>query len=179
MCWCGLRRLLCSSFPGNKTKKLLSLNHGVTHLKPGAEVLGRLVVDQGRPIVNQHLEKCKEWSHKWSEGWNTSPMRKGWDSWGCSAWRREASEETLLPSSSTWRWLIRKLERDFLQGHIVKEQGVLDLNWKKDRFRLDIRKKFFTLRVVRHWTRLPREAVAAPSLAVLKVRLDGALSNLV
>jgi len=33
--------------------------------------------------------------------------------------------------------------------------------------------------VVRHWTRLPREAVAAPSLAVFKVRLDGALSNLV
>ena len=35
------------------------------------------------------------------------------------------------------------------------------------------------MRVVRHWTRLPREAVAAPSLAVFKARLDGALSNLV
>jgi len=35
------------------------------------------------------------------------------------------------------------------------------------------------MRVVRHWTRLPREAVDAPSLAVLKARLDGALSNLV
>ena len=33
--------------------------------------------------------------------------------------------------------------------------------------------------VVRHWHRLPREAVAAPSLAVFKARLDGALSNLV
>jgi len=32
---------------------------------------------------------------------------------------------------------------------------------------------------VRHWHRLPREAVAAPSLAVFKARLDGALSNLV
>jgi len=31
---------------------------------------------------------------------------------------------------------------------------------------------------VRPWPRLPREAVAAPSLAVLKARLDGALSNL-
>jgi len=34
------------------------------------------------------------------------------------------------------------------------------------------------VRVVRHWPRLPREAVAAPSLAGFKVRLDGALSNL-
>jgi len=50
---------------------------------------------------------------------------------------------------------------------------------KEGRFRLDIRKKFFTMRVVRHWNSLPREAVAAPSLAVFKGRLDGALSNLV
>ena len=50
---------------------------------------------------------------------------------------------------------------------------------KEGRFRLDIRKKFFTVRMVRHWKRLPREAVDAPSLAVFKARLDGALSNLV
>jgi len=50
---------------------------------------------------------------------------------------------------------------------------------KEDRFRLGIRKKFFTMRVVRHWDRLPREAVAAPSLAVFKASLDGALSNLI
>ena len=47
------------------------------------------------------------------------------------------------------------------------------------RFRLVIRKKFFTVRVVRHWNRLLREVAAAPSLAALKARLDGALSNLV
>ncbi|KFO71003.1 hypothetical protein N303_09190, partial [Cuculus canorus] len=47
------------------------------------------------------------------------------------------------------------------------------------RFTLDIRKKFFTMRVVKHWHRLPREAVAAPSLEVFKARLDGALSSLV
>jgi len=35
------------------------------------------------------------------------------------------------------------------------------------------------MRVVKHWHGLPTEAVAAPSLAVFKVRLDGALSNLV
>jgi len=50
---------------------------------------------------------------------------------------------------------------------------------KEGRFRLDIRKKFFTIRVVRPWHRLPREAVDAPSLAVFKARLGRALSNLV
>jgi len=50
---------------------------------------------------------------------------------------------------------------------------------KVDGFRLEMRKKFFTMMVVRHWNRLPRETVAAPSLEVLKARLDVALSNLV
>ncbi|KFP10400.1 hypothetical protein Z169_11831, partial [Egretta garzetta] len=50
---------------------------------------------------------------------------------------------------------------------------------KQGRFRLDIRKKFFTMRVVKHWHRLPREVVEAPSLETFKARLDGALSNLI
>ncbi|KFR09457.1 hypothetical protein N306_02438, partial [Opisthocomus hoazin] len=50
---------------------------------------------------------------------------------------------------------------------------------REGRFRLDIRKKFFTMRVVKHWNGLPREAVEAPSLDTFKARLDGALSNLV
>ncbi|KFW05313.1 hypothetical protein N327_13625, partial [Fulmarus glacialis] len=50
---------------------------------------------------------------------------------------------------------------------------------KEGRFSLDIRKKFFTVRVVRHWNRLPREVVDAPSLEVFKARLDEALSNLI
>ncbi|KFP23260.1 hypothetical protein Z169_04955, partial [Egretta garzetta] len=50
---------------------------------------------------------------------------------------------------------------------------------KEGRFRLDIRKKFSTMRVVEHWNGLPRDTVDAPSLEVFKARLDGALSNLV
>jgi len=50
---------------------------------------------------------------------------------------------------------------------------------KEGRFRLDIRKTFFAMRVVKHWHRLPREVVDARSLETFKVRLDGALSNLI
>ena len=50
---------------------------------------------------------------------------------------------------------------------------------KEGRFRIDIRKKFFPTRVVRHWNRLPSEAVDIPSLEQFKARLDGALSNLI
>ncbi|KGL96055.1 hypothetical protein N301_03007, partial [Charadrius vociferus] len=50
---------------------------------------------------------------------------------------------------------------------------------EEGRFRLNIRKKFFTLRVVRHWSRLPREVIEAPSLEVFKARLEVALGNLV
>ena len=45
--------------------------------------------------------------------------------------------------------------------------------------KLDTRKKFFTMRVVKHCHRLPREVVEAPSLVTFKARLDGALNNLV
>ncbi|KFP10977.1 hypothetical protein Z169_06261, partial [Egretta garzetta] len=50
---------------------------------------------------------------------------------------------------------------------------------EQGRFRLDIRKKFFTMRVVKHWNRLPSKAVEAPSLEAFKARLDGALSSLI
>ncbi|KFQ70374.1 hypothetical protein N335_05207, partial [Phaethon lepturus] len=50
---------------------------------------------------------------------------------------------------------------------------------KEDRIRLDLRKNFLAMRVVRHWPRLPREVVDVPSLESFQVRLDKALSNLI
>ena len=42
---------------------------------------------------------------------------------------------------------------------------------------MDVRKKFFTVRVMRHWHRLPREVVDVLSLQTFSARMDGALST--
>ena len=68
-------------------------------------------------------------------------------------------------------WLFVKVD-----SNGTRENG---FKLRQGRFRLDIRRNFFTQRVVRHWNRLPKEAVDAPSLQAFKARLDVALGSLV
>lgn len=59
----------------------------------------------------------------------------------------------------------------------VRKSFIYLFKLKEDRFRLDIRKKIFTVRAVRHGNRLHRKVVDTISLQIFKVRLDWALST--
>jgi len=69
-------------------------------------------------------------------------------------------------------------ERLFIKADSDRERGN-GIMLNKGTFSLGIRKKVFTVRVVRHGNRLAIEVVNAQSLEAFKARLDGAFSNLV
>jgi len=69
----------------------------------------------------------------------------------------------------------KKIGEGFLTRACSDSERGNGFKLKEGRFRLDIRRKRFTMRVVRHWDMLPRD-MDGPSLEEFKARLDWALA---
>jgi len=92
--------------------------------------------------------------------------------------KRRLQGDTFIASFQYRKGAYKKTEEEFLIRACRDRTRGNGFKLKEGRFRLVIRKKFFTVRVVRHWNSLSSEAVDAPSLEAFKARLDGTLSNL-
>jgi len=90
---------------GSRKKQIASLTSAPG--KPERTIILNNVASQESCMALHEDMELLEWvqrrPQKRSEGWSTSPVRKGWESWGHWARRREGSGETLQKPSSIWR----------------------------------------------------------------------------
>lgn len=85
----------------------------------------------------------------------------------------EKSQEILSSYTNIWTE-----DRDRVFPAVPSDR--IRQNWDKLKHRmfcLTIRKRFFTLRVIKHWNRMPRELVESPSLEILNICLDMVLCH--
>jgi len=130
-------------------------------------------------LVRPHLESCGQlWSPQHRKDMDllervqrrATKMIRGTEHLSCEDRLRELG--------------LFSLEKRRLQGDLIASFQYLKGTYRKDGDNLFskaccIRKKFFTMRVMKHWHRLPREVVDASSLETFKIRLNRALSNLI
>ena len=104
--------------------------------------------------------RSREAPWRWSEGWSTTPMRAGWDLRLFSLEKRKPWGN-LIATFQYLKGTYRKAEGHFISAcsNRMRRNG---FKLEDVRFRLDIKKNFFTVRVVRHWNRLPERLWMLP-----------------
>ncbi|KAK4823916.1 hypothetical protein QYF61_008129 [Mycteria americana] len=148
-------------------------------------------------LVRPHLEYCVQlWSPQHRKDTDllervqrrATKMIRGLEHLSCEDRLRELGLFS-LEKRRLWGDLIAAFQ--YLKGAYKKDGDKLSsraccdrtrgngFKLKEGRFRLDIRKKVFYDKGGETLEQLPREVVHAPSLETFKVRLDGALSNLI
>ncbi|KAK4821298.1 hypothetical protein QYF61_018047 [Mycteria americana] len=138
------------------------------------------VFSSGTPSIRK-IWTCSKERHEDDQGAGAPPHEDRLREWGLFRLEKRRLRGDLIAAfqylaASTY--LPAAYRRDG-QGLFIRECSDRmrgnSFKLKEGRFRLDIRTKFFTVRMVR----LPREVADAPSLEVFKAGLDRALSNLV
>ncbi|PKU43998.1 hypothetical protein llap_5687 [Limosa lapponica baueri] len=145
-------------------------------------------------LVRPHLEFCVQfWAPQFKKGakvleWiqrRTTKLVKGPEGMSYKEWLRTSGlssleKRRLRDYIIALCSLLRRGREGGAELFSLVYSGKTSGNGSKlyqGKFRLDIRKHFFTKRVVRHWNRLSREVVNAPSLSVLKTHSDNFLKT--
>ena len=66
---------------------------------------------------------------RWWRDWSTSPVRRGWESWDCSAWRRGVLRRISSVSMNTWREGAMRTKPGSCQWRPVPGQEAVDTKW--------------------------------------------------
>lgn len=92
------------------------------------------------------LEWMRGGQQGWSESWSTSLTNTGWERWECSAWRN--LWEDLIPAFQYLKGCSGDLEKGLPTRACSAKTRENGLKLEQGRFRLDVRKKLFTVRVL-------------------------------